>query len=171
MTNQETEQITQKETEIMNHNQPYCINIENKTDKIIENFKLFDIENVLKNGIFNDENNLIENGVEINIPFSGIGYRECLYQFLYRPFLCELFFLSSKEIEFYNSVNSVIIEQINDKNIYNDFEIQSKKMGMGGFQLKFNTEFNVNKYIKIIIPKIPPHSKIQCVFYPTKFIN
>jgi hypothetical protein len=169
MSNQETEQFTQQERQIMENNQPYSIVIENKTDKIIENVKLFDVENVLKNGIFNNDNNLTENGVEITMDSSGMAYRECLYQFLYRPFVCELFFLSSKEIEFYNSVNSVIIQKINDENIYNDFEIECKKIG--GFQLKFNTEFNVNKFNKIIIPEIPPYSKIKCVFYPTKFIN
>jgi hypothetical protein len=164
MINQETEQITDEEKKIMQNNQPYSIFVENKTDKIIENINLFDIDNVLKNGIFNDKNNLIENGVEINMGSSFMGYRECLYQFLYSPFICELFFLNSKETEFYNSVNSVMIEQINDDNININSKIQCKKIG--GSSLKFNTEFNVNKYLKIIIPKIHPNSKIQCLFYP-----
>lgn len=169
MNNQETQEITQQERQIMENNQPYFIIIENKTDKIIENIKLFDIENVLKNGVFNNENNLTENGIEIKMNTLGVGYRECLYQFLYRPFFCELFFLSSKEKEFYNSVNSVIIQQINDNNGYDDLKIKNEKLDE--FHLKFNAEFIVNKYVKIIIPKILPYSKIQCVFYPTKFIN
>ena len=169
MSNQETKQITKKERDIINNNQPYCIDIENKTDKIIENVKLFDIENVLKNGIFNNKNNLIENGLEINMQISYLGYRECLYQFLYHPFVCGLFFLRCKEIKFYNYVNSVIIQQINDNNGYDNFEIKNEKMD--DFQLKFNSEFYVDKHTKIIIPKILPYSKIQCMFYPTKNIN
>ena len=169
MTNQETEKITQQEMDIMQTKLPYSICIENKTNKIIKNVKLFDIENILKNGIFDDKNNLTENGVEINMANSYLGYRECLYQFLYNPFVCELFFLTSKEEKFYNSIDSVIIQQLNNENICKDFKIKSKKMD--GFQLKFNSEFYLDKHTKIIIPKIPPYSKIQCVFYPTKFIN
>jgi hypothetical protein len=169
MTNQEAEQLTQQEIQIINNNQPYCIFIENKTDKIIENIKLFDIDNVLKNGKFNDKKNLIENGVEINMGFLELDYSEFFCQFLYQPFVCKLFFLCFTEIESFNSINSVIIQKINNQNIYDDLEIQSKKMDL--FQLKFNNEFYVDKKIKIIIPKILAHSKIQCVFYLTKIIN
>jgi hypothetical protein len=164
MSNQETEQITQQEMEIMQTKIPYIICIENKTNEIIENVKLFDIENVLKNGFFDDKNNFIENGVEISMGISYLGYRECLYQFLHNSFVCELFFLTSKEEKFYNSVNSVIIEQLENENIFKDFKIKSKKMD--GFQLKFNSEFYIDKHTKIIISKIPAYSKIQCVFYP-----
>jgi hypothetical protein len=143
---------------------PFVINIENKTNKIIENVPIFFSASVLGKK-FNSDNNLEENGLIISST-EKVSYKQILDFIVENPI----------------NVKVTSIESDLEENIKNSFKYNYK--GANGhffgnhlimlsdndysINSQLKTNYRIDCFTSLILTQIQPNSKIQLKFFSPK---
>ena len=152
-------------------NKPYTIQVTNNTDEVKKNVSLFgSYPNISprENKIFNQNNDLVEDGVTIKSLTPNISYAEMLYYIMNNPLRVGLNYIRSSE---------------GDKNqILEDFYVRTKDISGNIYNEKITThidpyqsqidvisnnkKFSIDGLTELIIIELQPKTTVVYQFYP-----
>ena len=149
---------------------PYIINIENTTNKIIENVSLF-FGNSQNELAFNSFGNYVENGLIISSGVPNVTYNHIVKNFVTNKFNTGLTYIQS---ETQNQVlEKFTYKHQNSNGVYHGRVITPT---IDPYQQQTNivavkTEYTLDGDAEIILHKVHPKTIVRMYFYPTKIFK
>jgi hypothetical protein len=160
-----TETDLEKSNDEIMTSQPYIVNIENTTDKIIENVSLF-FGNSQNELLFDKKGNYVANGLIISSGVPNVTYNHIVKNFITNKFNIGLTYIQSV------SVNQVLekftYKHQNSNGVFHGRVITPT---IDPYQQQTNivavkTKYTLDGDTEIILHKIQPKTIVRMYFYP-----
>jgi hypothetical protein len=145
--------------------QPYIVNIENTTDKIIENISLF-FGNSQNDLVFDKKGNYVANGLIISSGIPNVTYKHIVKNFITNKFKIGLTYIQS-------ATANQVLEKFTYKyqNSNGVFHGRVITPTIDPYQQQTNivclkTEYTLDGDTEIILHKVHPKTIVRMYFYP-----
>lgn len=149
---------------------PYVVNIENTTDKIIENVSLF-FGNNQNELAFNSEGNYVENGLIISSGVPQVTYNHIVKNFITNKFNIGLTYIQSV-------TENQVLEKFTYKHQNSNGVFHGRVITptIDPYQQQTNivclkTEYTLDGDTEIILHKVHPKTIVRMYFYPTEIFK
>ena len=150
--------------------QPYIVNIENTTDKIIENISLF-FGNSQNDLVFDKKGNYVANGLIISSGIPNVTYKHIVKNFITNKFKIGLTYIQSV-------TENQVLEKFTYKHQNSNGVFHGRVITptIDPYQQQTNivavkTEYTLDGDTEIILHKVHPKTIVRMYFYPTEIFN
>jgi hypothetical protein len=150
--------------------QPYIVNIENTTDKIIENVSLF-FGNSQNEYAFDKKGNYVSNGLIISSGVPNVTYNHIVKNFITNKFNIGLTYIQSV-------TENQVLEKFTYKHQNSNGVFHGRVITptIDPYQQQTNivavkTEYTLDGDTEIILHKVHPETIVRMYFYPTEIFK
>jgi hypothetical protein len=168
-----TDQVNEKNKnieEFYKTSMPYVVNIENTTNKIIENVSLF-FGNSQNELVFNSEGNYVENGLIISSGIPQVKYIQIVKNFISNKAKIGLTYIQS-------ATSNQVLEKFTYKHQNSNGVFHGRVITptIDPYQQQTNivavkTEYTLDGDTEIILHKVHPKTIVRMYFYPTEIFK